>query len=135
MSMLTNIELIEIYQGAIKKIQQGWCQHHGARDQRGNYCSPKGFDAVQWCLLGAIEAATIPLVSSNPNYGKGLEFWSATREPLITTLTMKLGQPRLSLASGVSLSKWNDLPERLPEDVVDLFQQTILRLEVPCGPT
>lgn len=127
---MATIEVIEreralkVIEGAQSLLEQGWCQRNGAKDAQGVPCVPSRPYAVEWCINGALDAASrfddyslspavdavFETISSYPDfvpYGEGVAPWH----------------------KAISIATWNDAPERTQEEVVFAIVETIERLQ------
>lgn len=84
-------------------VGRGWCQDAVARDASGGEVDACAPDAVEWSLLGALQAAA---------FGD-----SSTEITDIGVAVAAIAQ----LIADPSLPDWNDVPTRTRLDVVDLL--------------
>lgn len=90
---------------ARKLIEKGWCKNVDARNAKGESVSTKSSKAVQWCILGALNCVTTDF----DDYYKAEDL--------------------LYHCAQMPLSMWNDLPQRIKEEVLRLFDEAIERAE------
>ena len=84
-------------------VSTGWIRNVFAADKDGEEVGVRDKGACQWCLIGAIMAAT-----DNPNpFGYFQVFRNANPQ------------------CGEWLATWNDKPERTKEEVVQAFDNVI----------
>ncbi|WP_061290663.1 DUF6197 family protein [Herbidospora cretacea] len=108
-------EIIALLKTGRRRLTEGgWIQ--GAFEAGGKYCS-----------LGSIRA--VPHVFLNARTGEFAVYWAA-RNALHATLEKRDQLPAHDdLGFGGSVAWWNDRPERTKEEVIQLFDETIERLE------
>lgn len=88
-------------------LQRGWTKRFAAIDENGTSVLPTSPDACKWCLLGAIRAAT----------GDGAGPETAAYDALINAGGVK--------DSPFYLMDFNDHPDRIVDDVIDLVDTAI----------
>lgn len=95
----------DVLRAARKKIEQGWCQHVYAKDDKGLSVDLLSADtACQWCASGAIH-----LVGDGNAIAKGHAF---------RILKQTVGSIR-------SVPRWNDDPHRTQAEVLAAFDKAI----------
>lgn len=101
----------ELLLEAIKKIEQGWCQGAKARDLEGEPIRPQGHAACSWSIIGALDARIMAPFSRDATRASNV-LYSLTKE-----------------VDPVSLSAWNDAPERTKEEVIALPQRVRMNVQ------
>ena len=105
---------VEILEGAIETIKQGWVQSSLAIDSSGKEVDPTDSAAVRWCILGSLrKAAQIDGDTWNHAFSSDLfPEWNRARQVLYDVL-------------GMSLAEWNDRPGRIREDVLVVLNEAL----------
>jgi hypothetical protein len=88
-------------------IEAGWTQDTWARDAEGEPVWPESEDAVCFCTRGAVRAATR---------------WNGPERYAMFELLEG------EIPSGM-IAQWQDSPERTKEEVLDLFDTVIAKVE------
>ena len=104
---------IEVLKKARGKIAQGWTRRVLARNINNKSVPPRSSKAIEWCILGAIEAVT----------NSSDEQWKASQALLHTP-----GGP-LSMINCFTVAEWNDKAGRTQKEVLAAFDKTIKYLE------
>lgn len=123
-----NYDVIEYLKNAREHIAKGWCQGVFARSSSGAQAGPCHITAVRWCSLGAIQAS-------------GLSEFKKSGIPALNTLVHKLLNETIkedpkyrrlcsTEAEDDVIALWNDVPGRTQQEVLDLFNRTILKEEM-----
>lgn len=99
-------------------IERGGCQKDYARDAAGQPCEADDEDAATFCAVGALYAQEFRL---DEELGVDPALLRAAADRALTTL---------SPSGTVSyLIRWNDMPERTKEEVLERYDATIASLE------
>ena len=86
-----------------------WMKGEYARKLDGNYCSPLDDDAVQWCAIGAV----VHIAGSYKEANHAIHWLSKQMKP----------------TKEVAVTQWQDQPEIIHQDVLDLFDKAITAAE------
>lgn len=103
------MRIFEIFQGTLDLLsdETKWTKEAYARDASGNRIDRYSPDATCWCLHGALDRIATP---------NGVDkLYSATA--FLIKILQEKGFP-----NSISLSKYNDLPERTFEDIRNLLK-------------
>ena len=99
---------VEILEGAVEIVKQGWVQGNLAEDSDGNCVSPDDDKACSWCLIGSlIKAGNV-----------------VNLEDLIEVVHAIRAEIRM-----LSLIEWNDAHDRTQQDVVEMIERTKKRVK------
>ena len=104
----------DIFTDAKSKCETGWCQHHYARNERGEEINVNAATAVCWCADGAILAAIREqhTIHELIHYSDAItEFESNGIEP--------------AGRRTIPITIWNDHPDRTQAEVVAAFERAI----------
>ena len=112
--MATTAEKLTVLRVGRAYVVQGWCQGAIARTDDGEPTLAAQPWAEEWCSEGALEAAAHGLVESDE--------WVEALYCLQDVLAVREPENR-------GVSRWQDEPHRTKEDVIDLFDAGIARLE------
>ena len=111
---MSTVDLLKAARARIER-PEAWTQVESARDASGHPVGSTRADAVCWCILGALSYA-------------GAAGALGDDGPPLRELRATLG------GDLVSISEWNDAPDRTHAEVIDLFDRTIARLESGLAP-
>ena len=102
----------EILTVAIQYLDRGWTRGFLARNDAGDAVSPRDAEACSWCAVGALQAAAIETFRGSDDDENAFEFGVVMRD--------------VTQAAGVlSLSVWNDDPDRTVAEVRSAFAKTL----------
>lgn len=95
---------------AYELVEKGWIQEDMALDSEGYEVPPTHHDAIQWCLLGAIDAV-YPIDERSivvARVADRIRGWGL--------------MPRPDLSDDQVLVGWNDEPTRTVDEVIELLK-------------
>ena len=97
-------------------VKQGWCQKAFARAPDGKSVGAHSTDAIEWCVTGALQAASgfsyENMIGSRVAYAD----YSASRS------MFKLAN---DIASDYTVMLWNDRQGRTQEQVISAFDKAV----------
>lgn len=94
----------ELLRDAADLVARGWCQGAEARNSAGEPTQVNSPDAVEWSLLGALQAA-------------------ALRDPSITVTDIAEAVAALAeLIANPVLADWNDVEQQTSSEVVSVLE-------------
>ena len=105
--MATAVDVLNL---ARTYVARGWTQLVPARDGTGQHCLSWSGAAVQWCASGALNLAARQISPKQP-------------DPYFDAL-----YALHEIVGTRTLARWNDMPGRTREEVLEVFDQAIARL-------
>ena len=115
---MNNVEKILRIAQAILQEPEAWTQGQAATNETGVEVDPQDYDAVKFCIIGAMERAHMYLYESGLSYQDEIE----AREALIDIF-------KSDPFGAETTPEWNDWPSRKQEDVLRLFDKAIKGVE------
>ena len=105
-------QIISLLEQAAAFPHDTWIQRVEARDAAGRECYPFQQKAVKFCALGRLNRVCQRAQAVDP----------------IRAALSRAISAVLPAAAGNNLARWNDHPDRTPQEVQELFQQAAARL-------
>ena len=109
MNQKTDPSVVNVLQGALSYIKQGWVQEYSAQDPDGNLVHPTHQRACKWCLTGALIASSSSMTSEKPA--------SVLYQESSLVCERMLGTD--------DLVRWNDADSRTVDDIIELLQEAL----------
>lgn len=101
---------LEIVEGAMEKIRQGWNQRALARDENGGIVSFNSPQACSHCLMGALMCVAYPTPEASNVLSTDANLEKAERAVMLAIQTKQM-------------ATWNDQPHRTQADVLDALEE------------
>ncbi len=118
----------EVLRGAQRRLHRGWTSGHQGRTHQGDPVPPEHPEAASWCAFGAIRAECMARFPERPWEGHLLA--EATARYVGSALRQR-GAPILKQSAPRTLMEWNDCPARSQDEVLAIYEQTLLALTQP----
>lgn len=113
---MTSLEIVE---GAMEKIRQGWNQRALARDWDGGIVSFNSPQACSHCLMGALMCVAYPTAGAGDVMGADADLEKAERAVMLAIQTQQM-------------ATWNDRPQRTQTDVLGALEKA--KYIISCSP-